>query len=191
MTARVLLFLAALALSACAFSSEEAFFSADEGAHPISNGARYVWRAPGDDPLNVTFHRSGGGYELTERNHPEDRMLGVLLIAVPETPVDDYIVQWQSERGDEARIYAFMWPHEDGYRIFSDPDTFTAVDGTKPQHAYCEERAYGECMFRTREALLAFYQNVVYPTLSDGGATSEEYLDLTPVSGAPERKSAS
>src|SRR5512134_3213579 len=102
--------LALVALSSCTFSSEAAFFRDADAAFPIADGARFVWQAPEDDALDVTFQRHGAAYEVTERNHPDEPMTGVLLIAVPETPEDDYIVQWQAEPGDTSRAYAFMWP---------------------------------------------------------------------------------
>lgn len=181
-------FAALVLLSACAFSSEHAFFSASDASQPISDGARYLWQAPGDEALQVTFRLRAGEYEITERAH-EETLAGVTFIAVPETPTDDYIVQWQQEQGSDVRIYAFMWPYGAGYRIYSSPSAFDAPDGSKPTEAYCQAMAYGECRFSTREQLLAFYQNVVYPALAGGGVTSDDYLELTPfANAAPDRK---
>jgi hypothetical protein len=181
-------FAALVLLSACAFSSEHAFFSAADASQPIADGARYLWQAPGDDALQVTFRLQGGEYEITERAH-EEALAGVIFIAVPETPGNDYIVQWQQEQGSDVRIYAFMWPNGAGYRIYSSPSAFDAPDGSKPTEAYCQAMAYGECRFTTRERLLAFYQNVVYPALAAGSVTSDDYLELTPfANAAPDRK---
>jgi hypothetical protein len=182
--------LAALVLlSACAFSSERAFFNAADASQPIADGARYLWQAPGDEAMDVTFHLRGAEYELTERNHADDTLAGLLFIDVPETPADDYVVQWQQEQGSDVRIYAFMLANGAGYRIYSSPSLFDAPDGSKPAEAYCQPMAYGECRFSTRERLLAFYQNVVYPALAAGAVTSDDYLELTPfVTTAPDRK---
>ena len=181
-------FAALLVLSACAFSSERAFFSAADASQPIADGARYLWQAPGEDALQVTFRLSGDEYEITERPQ-EEPLAGVTFVAVPETPGDDYIVQWQQEQGSDVRIYAFMWPNGAGYRVYSSPSTFVAAGGSKPTEAYCQALAYGECRFATRERLLAFYQNVAYPALAAGGGSSEDYLELTPISdAAPARK---
>jgi hypothetical protein len=181
-------FAALLVLSACAFSSERAFFSAADASQPIADGALYVWQAPGDEAMQVTFRLRGAEYEITERTH-EDALAGVVFIDVPETPGNDYIVQWQQERGSDVRIYAFMWPNGAGYRIYSSPSAFDAPDGSKPAQAYCQPMAYGECRFSTRERLLSFYQNVVYPALAAGAVTSDDYLELTPFANtAPARK---
>ena len=120
-------FLAMVALSSCTFSSEDAFFVDADAAFPIADGARFVWQAPDDDALNVTFRRDGAAYDVTERSHPDEPMTGVLLMAVPETPEDDYIVQWQAEPGDTSRAYAFMWPDGSGYRLYSEPSSFDLV----------------------------------------------------------------
>ena len=180
---------AALALlSACAFSSEHAFFSAADASQPITDGARYLWQTPGEDALQVTFHRRGDEYEIAERSH-EEPLAGVIFVAVPETVGDDYIVQWRQEHGSDVRIYAFMWPNGSGYRIYSSPSAFDAPDGAKPTEAYCQAMAYGECRFTTREQLLAFYQNVVYPALAADSVASDDYLELTPLANAaPDRK---
>ncbi len=182
-------FAALVLLSACAFSSEHAFFSAADASQPIADGARYLWQAPGDEALQVTFRLRGEAYEVTERRSEEEPLAGVTFIAAPETPGDDYIVQWQQEQGSDVRIYAFMWPNGAGYRIYASPSAFNAPDGSKPAEAYCQPMAYGECRFSTREQLLAFYQNVVYPALAAGAVTSDDYLELTPLeSAAPARK---
>lgn len=182
--------LAALVLlSACAFSSERAFFSAADAGQPIADGARYLWQAPGDEALRVTFRIHGDAYEVTDSRSEEEPLAGVIFIAVPETPGDDYIVQWQQEQDSDVRVYAFMWPSGAGYRIYSSPSAFDAPDGSKPTEAYCQSMAYGECRFSTRERLLAFYQNVVYPALAGGAVTSDDYLELTPfATAAPDRK---
>ncbi|QGZ95061.1 hypothetical protein [Terricaulis silvestris] len=186
---RKVAFAALLVLSACAFSSERAFFGAADASQPIADGARYVWQAPGDEVMDVTFQLRGAEYELTERNHADDTLAGLLFIDVPETSADDYIVQWQQEQGSDVRIYAFMWADGAGYRIYSSPSAFDAPDGSKPTEAYCQAMAYGECRFTTREQLLAFYQNVVYPALAGGSVTSDDYLELTPFAdAAPDRK---
>jgi hypothetical protein len=181
-------FAALVLLSACAFSSEHAFFSAVDANQPIADGARYLWQAPGEDALQVTFQLRGHEYEITERSH-EEPLAGVTFVAVPETPGNDYIVQWQQEQGSDVRIYAFMWPNSAGYRIYSSPSAFDTPDGSKPTEAYCQAMAYGECRFTTREQLLAFYQNVVYPALAAGNVASDDYLELTPFANAvPDRK---
>lgn len=172
-------FAALWVLSACAFSSERAFFSASDGSQPIADGARYVWQAPGDEAMDVTFHLRGAEYELTERNHADDTLAGLLFIEIPETPASDFIVQWQQEQSSDVRIYAFMWATGAGYRIYSSPSAFDAPDSSKPTEAYCQAMAYGECRFTTRDQLLAFYQNVVYPALAAGSVTSDDYLELT------------
>jgi hypothetical protein len=176
---------AILMLSACAFSSEGAFFSDPDAAQPVADGTRFVWQAPDDEAMDVTFHRNGAAYDLIERNHPDEPMTGVLLVAVPETSEDDYIVQWNPDPGQDARTYAFMWPVGDGYRVFSNPSAFADVEAEKPQAAFCEERAYGECAFATRERLLAYYHGVVYPALAARGETLEGSLEMTP---APDGK---
>jgi hypothetical protein len=182
-------FAALLVLSACAFSSEHAFFSAADASQPIADGARYLWQAAGDEALHVTFHLRGDLYEITDSRSAEGPLAGVTFIAVPETPGNDYIVQWQQEQGSDVRIYAFMWPSGAGYRIYSSPSAFDAADGSKPTEAYCQAMAYGECRFTTRERLLAFYQNVVYPALAVGSVTSDDYLELMPfANAAPDRK---
>lgn len=177
----------AIALSACAFSSETAFFSERDAAHPIPDGARYSWRAPEEESLEVTFHRRGASYEVIERDHADEPMTGVLLVAIPMTPEDDYIVQWNPELGQEARTYAFMWPVDDGYRVFSDPAVFRDADPRKPQSDYCEQRAYGECTFASRERLLAYYEGVIYPMLAGRGETLEGSLELLPAEDGKQR----
>jgi hypothetical protein len=182
MRIRGIVLVAALALSACAFSSERALFADGDAAQPIADGARFRWRAPDDDAMTVTFHRNGAAYDLTERDHPDEPMTGVLLIAVPETPQDDYIVQWRDEDAVEGRIYAFMWPVGAGYQVYSDPDAFEGQgDGPKPGDAFCQRRAYGECMFRARADLIAYYQTIVYPRLNSDAEAPEGYLELTPI----------
>jgi hypothetical protein len=162
------------------FSSETAFFSDRDGAQPIADGARFAWRAPEDEPMEVTFQRNGAVYDVIERDHADEPMTGVLLVAVPDTPEGDYIVQWNPEPGQDARTYAFMWPVDDGYRIFSDPAAFVDADPRKPQTDYCEERAYGECAFATRERLLAYYEGVIYPVLAARGETMDGSIEMTP-----------
>ncbi len=182
---RFLALLTALALGACAFSSEQAFFSDADAAEPFEDGSRFEWRAPEDSPLTVVFHRVGAGYTVTELSGDGGPMTGVLLVAVPETPQEDYIVQWTSESDQQQRAYAFMMRAGDGYRVFSDPASFEERgDGPKPADAYCERRAYGECVFNSRSDLLAYYQAIAYPALRDGAAAMDGALVLTPLSDA-------
>lgn len=182
---RYLALLTALALGACAFSSEQALFGEGEAAQPFADGARFAWRAPDDDAMVVTFRREGAGYTLTEQGHPDQPMTGVVLVAVPETPQEDYIVQWASEPGRAERAYAFMVRVADGYRVFSDPASFEERgDGPKPAEAFCERRAYGECAFDSRSDLLAYYQAIAYPALAADATTMEGALELTPLPDA-------
>jgi hypothetical protein len=127
-----------------------------DASQPIADGAQYLWQAPGDQALQVTFHLRGAEYEAIERRGHDEPLVGVMFVAVPETPENDYVVQWQHEQGSEVRVYALMWPNGDGYRIYSTPSVFDAPDGSKPMEAYCQPMAYGECRFATREQLLAF-----------------------------------
>lgn len=188
---RVAGLMAALALSACAFSSERPLFADGEGAQPIADGARFIWQAENDAPMEVAFRRDGAAYTVTERAHPDEPMTGVLLVEVPETPQDDYIVQWRDENAREGRVYAFMWPAGGGYRVYSDPDAFEGEgDGPKPADAFCVRRAYGECVFTSRSNLLAYYQAIAYPALVSGRIAPDGALILTPISdSAPAGKS--
>jgi hypothetical protein len=182
---RCLALLTALALSACSFSSEQALFNDSDAAQPFADGARFTWRAPDDPPMTVTFEREGAGYTITEASHADTPMTGVLLVAVPETTQEGYIVQWASEAGQSERAYAFMVRVANGYRVFSGPGSFEPTgDGPKPADAYCERRAYGECVFASRTDLLAYYQAIAYPALREGAATMEGALELTPLPDA-------
>lgn len=175
----------ACALGACAFSSQDALFDDSDAAQPIADGARFAWIAPNEAPMDVTFRREGATYAITQSAHADEPMTGVLLVPVPETPQADYIVQWRDENDREGRVYAFMWPVEDGYRVYADPDAFEDQnDGPKRADAFCVRRAYGECMFTSRSNLLAYYQAIVYPALSSGAVSAENALVLTPLTGA-------
>lgn len=182
---RFLALLTALALSACSFSSEQALFNDSDAAQPFADGARFTWRAPDDPPMTVTFQREGAGYTVTEASHTDRPMTGVLLVPIPETSQEDYVVQWTPEDGEPGRTYAFMVRVPDGYRVFSGPGSFEdSGDGPKPADAFCERRAYGECVFDSRTDLLAYYQAIAYPALRENAATIEDALALTPLPDA-------
>ncbi len=183
---RLAVLLTAFALSACAFSSEEPFFADSDAATPFAEGARYLWQAPNDPSYDVTFHRDGVRYTVTEASHQDRPMTGVLFVAIPETPENDYIVQWRQETDVAGRVYAFVWPVGDGFKVYAAPTAFGGEGvGERADDAFCTRGAYGECVFRARSNLLAYYQRIAYPALRSGNVAPESALDVTPITAPP------
>ena len=178
---RFLVWLAALALSACAFTSEAPFFQPREAVYPISDGATLDFADSGGEVTPLTFHQAAaGGYGVIDASHADEPM-EVLFIAIAETPEDDYILQVQLERGDSSRAYAFMWREGEGFRMVMDPGIL------EPSHkilvgldTFCTWRPYRECTLRTREDLLTLYRNAIYPRFVVGNESPGSFATLAP-----------
>lgn len=174
-------FVAALALTACVFSSEQALFAAADAAYPIADGSRFNWQAPDEAPIEVTFHRTADGYEITNGDQPDERM-NVLFAAIPETTANDYVVQWRADRPDEGYAYAFLWPTRRGYRVYLAPSTFREAKGWS---TYCDKDAPNACALRDRAAVFALYQDVIYPAISANRGAPQANLELTLIEAPP------
>lgn len=171
---------AMLALAACAFSSEQPFFTPSDAAQPFSEG-RYTLREDGGGTQALLFRRANGGYRLRPVNEPDSAWMPVLFVPVRQTPEDDYIVQVQLRTDENARAYAFMWPAGRGYRLITLPSELEDQPGG--EHALtarCASRPNGECQVAKREDLLALYNEIVYPAFVIGGQTPDDYMDLSP-----------
>jgi hypothetical protein len=173
---------AALLLAACAFWSERPFFADTEAAHPIADGARFVWREAGSQQRQtVVFTRAGAGYVLQDESEPDERPIEMMLIAVPDTPEGDFIAQVKLPNAEGARAYAFLWPSGDGYRLFAAPSALDAMSAAEPVLVrHCAARPQGECKIAAREDLIAIYREAVYPAFVSGAAAPRAYIELTP-----------
>lgn len=172
---------AALALASCAFGSERALFTDGEAAMPFEDGAVFRWKPNSEaDAAVVRFVRVGDRYEIRRIDQPEERPMGVLFVAVPETPEDDYIAQVVlGSEGGEGFAYAFVWPFGDGeYRAFFQPNGLIENGGAAPER-YCTPAPYGGCTFTSAAAVRAYFRNVLYPAFSTGHIPVR-YLSLTP-----------
>lgn len=173
---------AALALSACVFSSQQPFFTEAEAAHPFGDGSRYRWIEDGDSEIVLVFHHDNGAYDIDNVADDEDRMRSVLFVAVPETPEDDYILQWSAPESGIGVAYAFVWRQGASYRIASSPSGVFGRDDGKPSRAdaFCSWRAYRECALASRRDLLRLYRELIYPQIASG-AGLEETVELRPL----------
>jgi hypothetical protein len=170
---------AMLTLAACAFSSARPFFDARDAASPFAEG-RYEWREQGDT-RTIVLRRDGAAYVVRPDDDNGERPMLVLFAAVPETPEDDYIVQVQFQPDIEARAYAFMWPHEAGYRLIAAPSVIERLEaGSATLDARCAKRPMGECQLDGRADLLALYRETVYPRFVTGSVAPSHYMDITP-----------
>ena len=173
--------IAALALASCAFGSERALFSDSEAAFPFEDGAVFRWK-PNLEPDDavVRFVRVGDRYEIRRIDQTEERPMGVLFIAVPETPEDDYIAQVALDsENSEGFAYAFVWAVGDGeYRAFFQPSGLNENGDLAPER-YCAPAAYGGCTFASAANVRAYFRNVLYPAISSGHIPAR-YLTLTP-----------
>lgn len=168
---------AALALSGCAFTSPTALFEASDASYPILDGAHFKWREmPGGEPVDVTFRRSGVGYDvLREGEGFED----VIFIPIATTPEDDYIVQYMVSASGGGFAYAYFWPTTAGYRVYSNPRAFDRSHEAPASGApFCGDGNYGECVFRSREDAFAYYERVIYPAFVASARSPAGYLEL-------------
>lgn len=176
---------AALALSACVFSSQQQFFTEAEAAHPFGDGSRYRWVEDGDSENVLVFHHNNGAYDIDDvAGDEEDGMRNVLFVAVTETPEEDYILQWPAPDRGIGVAYAFVWRRGDSYRIASSPSGLFGRDDGKPSRAdaYCTWRAYRECALASREELLRLYRELIYPQIASGAVLAET-VELRPLAG--------
>lgn len=173
---------AALLLAACAFWSERPLFADADAAHPFADGMRFVWRESGSQQQQtIIFTRSGAGYVLQDIDEPDERPIQMMLIAVPETPENDFIAQVQLPNAEGARAYAFLWPHGEGYRLFAAPGALDALSAAEPVLVrHCAARPQGECQIASREGVEAIYAEAVYPAFVTGAATPRAYIELLP-----------
>jgi hypothetical protein len=173
---------AALVVAACAFSSERALFRVRDAATPIADGARFYWRENGriEEARQVVYRRTGRNYEVLPVEE-EDRPIGVLFIAVPDTPEEDYVVQAALFEDEEVRAYAFMWRMGESYRVVAAP---RVVEGDGQGEAalarYCAARINSECRFDRAADVVAFYREAIYPAFVTSGRTPPDYVDQTP-----------
>lgn len=190
---RGLLVVAALALSACAFGSEEPLFADRDGVRLFGENETLMWNErPEGEAFRVSFTRDGAGYLMRKVDESSDPPIRVLFVPIRETPEDDYVAQVQLGRdGADGVAYAFVWRNGHGYRVFADPRAF---DGGAPAEAsrYCQAVGQGECHFASRADLIGYYRTIVHPRFVRGGGAPQSYLDLThdfPNDGAglPER----
>lgn len=169
-------------VAACAFWSERPLFAGSEAVHPFADGARFIWREHGsEERIPLTFTRNGDGYTLQDERAPDERPIEMMLVAVPETPEQDFIAQVTLPNGDTSRAYAYLWPVGGGYRVFAAPnalDQLAAAEATLAAH--CIQRPQGECKIETREGVLAIYRGVIYPRFVAGGAAPSDYMDMVP-----------
>ncbi len=183
MRARALLGLGAtLFLAACAFWSDRAFFAESEAVQPFESGARFVWReGGGGESQTIVFTRAGAGYVLQDVNESDDKPIEMMLVAVPETPEEDFIAQVTLPNAEGVRAYAFLWLAGDGYRMLAAP---RALDGLASAESvlvsHCVARPQGECQMGSREGLMAIYRDAIYPRFVTGGAAPSDYMELTP-----------
>jgi hypothetical protein len=173
----------ALALGACAFSSDAPLFAPRAAAFPIADGARYDWVEPfpAGERFDVTFRRVDGGYEMLEAAHPDEPMR-VMFVPIPDTPEDDYIVQADLSSDDEGYAYAYAWRTDEIFRIVSDPGTVEPgpkrIQGVD---AFCEWLSYSECKLASAEEVLALYRAAIYPRFVTGGDLPGRYTELAPI----------
>jgi hypothetical protein len=176
-----------LLVAACVFSSEAPFFSAQDAAQPFEDGARFVWRENTDsEERRMIYRRTGSRYQLHALDDGGDEApLAALFIAVPETPEDDFIAQIELPNSGEARVYAFLWPHDGGFRLIAAPRAVGDFPGGQAGlAARCAARPYGECQIANREDLLVIYREIIYPRFVTGGATPSDYMDIVPAPDA-------
>lgn len=173
---------AALFLAACAFWSDRAFFSDGEAAQPFANGARFVWREDGsEESQTIVFTRAGAGYALQDVAEPDEKPIEMMLVALPETPEQDFIAQVTLPNAGDTRAYAFLWRAGNGYRMIAAPRALDELASAEPVLvAHCTARPQGECRVGSREGLLAIYRDVIYPRFVTGGAAPSDYMELTP-----------
>ena len=172
----------ALALSACAFSSDAPLFTLDQGAFPFAEGARFDWDEPfpQGERFDVTFHRTEHGYEMIEAAQP-DKPMRVMFVPIADTPQEDYVAQVDLRPDETAYAYAFMWRADDVFIIVSDPGT--VEPGSKRiQHAdaYCTWSQYGECQLSSAENALALYHAAIYPRFVAHDDLPGHYTELVP-----------
>src|SRR5690606_14328922 len=132
--ARALLGLGAALLSAaCAFWSDRAFFAESEAVQPFESGARFVWReGGGGESQTIVFTRAGAGYVLQDVNEPDDKPIEMMLVALPETPEEDFIAQVTLPNAEGVRAYAFLWSAGDGYRMLAAPRALDGLASAEP-----------------------------------------------------------
>lgn len=173
--------LLAVTLGACAFSSAAPFFTAADASHPFADGARMLWRAE-DEIQAVRFVREGAHYRLVSESDPGEDMTGILIVAIPETLEEDYVLQLRPREGDGAYVYAFMWRVGEEYRVVQSPSA-VLVRGGKPSprtHALCTWRAFQECALSRREDWMRVYLEIVYPDFVQSEQAPDEFMALTP-----------
>lgn len=176
---------AAALLSACAFWSSEPLFSENEAASPFADGQVVLWRENGasEEAQRLVYRRAGNRYNLSSFEEGESP-IPVLFFSVSDTPEEDYIVQTPLEKGEQSRVYVFMWRTEQGFRFVSAPRSLEAAPGAaQALSELCVQRPNGECRLARREDVLALYTRLVYPTFVAGGATPSSYIDQIAVSG--------
>lgn len=171
--------LAAIFLGACTFSSDAPFFSVSDSAFPIADGARFDWvdPSPNGERFDVTFHRTEAGYAMAEADHPDEPM-ELLFVAIQETPEEDYLAQVRLEQG---QAYAFMWRAGEVFRIISDPGS--VEPGRKPLRgagALCRWGSYQECALASADDLRALYRTAIYPRFVTGDDLPGSYTLLSP-----------
>lgn len=185
---RALAFAAALALAACAFSSERAYFSARDAVYPFPDGSIYRWRVIGggeQEDRDITFRREGVTYAMSDPKEDEP-MRGLMFVRIGATRAEDYVVQMQRP-DEENATYGFVWRDGQSYRVFVDPGMLRREAGDAAMDRYCTRGQYNECALKGRDALLRLYRTTVYQRYVRTGVAPEEYLELTPLPAAGER----
>jgi hypothetical protein len=173
----------ALAIGACAFSSDAPLFAAGEAAFPIADGARYDWVEPfpSGERFDVIFRRVEGGYEMIEAEHADEPMR-VRFVAIAETPEDDYVVQADLSPDSDGYAYAYAWRADEVFRIVADPGTVEpGPKRIQNVDAYCEWLSYSECKLESADEVLAVYRAVIYPRFVTGGDLPGRYTELVPI----------
>lgn len=178
--------LTALALAACAFSSERALFAEQESVAPFADGVLYEWRPSDetDEDLIVRFKHDGAWYQVENLGDAGERPIRALFVSVPETPEDDYIAQVVFDPETQSGFaYAFLWPVGGGeFRAFVQPNSFDESGALRGVEGYCTPAAYGACAFDSADDLRGYYRDVLYPAFRNGHRPAR-YLDLTPAVG--------
>lgn len=172
----------ALALGGCAFGSDPGFFEETEGRQILGRGGTLAWTEyPVGNAFDVLFESRGNFYLMTPPSVATDAPMAVLFVPIPETLEEDYFAQVEIDDLGSGVAYAFVWREGDSYRVLREPRAIvSANNGVVPStEAFCELGQYGQCGFESRDALLGYYMEFVYPQLVAGETEPGAYVEIT------------